>query len=314
MPTYGQLVVQSGQYAGRLFPLDRPLITLGRSPENDLLLRGVAVSARHADLRAEDAANPALLTGLDSAAGTFLDSVRLLPHQPRLLTHGSRLRIGEHSLVYQDLRCAARAPSDAAGETPDQPSLTETIVPDDAGDQTAALPAIGLKPPLEPNEADAPPDDSKMRGYLQYLPVIFQENSFLSRFLQIFEHIWEPLEQRQDQMALYFDPRTCPARFLLWMAEWFGLRLHDGWSEARLRALLAEGIEMHRWFGTRYGLERMIETCAGVKAEITEPPRQPFVFHLKLTPMPKDDDLEFVRTLIRDFKPAHTDCVLLEDK
>ncbi len=312
--TGGQLIVQSGQYAGRIFPLDRPLITVGRSPENDLVFRGAAVSARHAELRVEGDARLALFTDLDSATGTFVDRVRLLPHQPRLLTHGARLRIGEHSLVYQDLRYAARPVMDAAGETPAPLSQTKANAPDSGAEPKVAQRSAGLNPPLKPSEAETPPDASKMRSYLQYLPVIFHENSFLSRFLQIFELIWEPLEQRQDLIALYFDPRTCPARFLVWMAEWFGLHLREGWSEARLRALLAEGIEMHRWFGTRYGLERMIETCAGVRAEITEAPRQPFVFHLKLTPMPKDDDLEFIRALIRDFKPAHADCVLLEDK
>lgn len=332
MATCGHLVVQSGQFTGRLLPLDRPLMTAGRSPENDFSFNGTLVSVRHAEFRQvlrHEIAGPefvendndgerTLLTDLGGSTGTFIDRIRLLPHQPRLLTHGATIRIGEHSLIYHDPRYLART-LNAVGELP-QPADEPPNMPDwsnlsdrETRDATAAQ-VNRLRQPIKPCEAELQTEDSKIRSYLQYLPVIFHENSFLGSFLRIFENIWEPLEQRQDQMALYFDPRTCPDRFLRWMAQWFGLNLHDGWTEARLRALLAEGIEMHRWFGTRYGLERLIEACAGIAVEITEAPRQPFVFQVKLSPMPNGDDLEFIRTLIRDFKPAHTDWVLLEER
>ncbi len=53
--------------------------------------------------------------------------------------------------------------------------------------------------------------ESAASRYLADLPVIYHdEQGFLARYLKIFESIWEPFEWRQDQIALYFDPRTCP--------------------------------------------------------------------------------------------------------
>src|SRR5205807_6447131 len=98
------------------------------------------------------------------------------------------------------------------------------------------------------------PLDEPESIYRQYLPDIFQENDFLRRFLRIFEDIWEPLEQRQDHIEMYFDPHTCPASFLPWLASWFDLSLNMHWPEARMRGLLAEAMDLYSLRGTNYGL------------------------------------------------------------
>ena len=81
--------------------------------------------------------------------------------------------------------------------------------------------------------------------------------------LLIFEAIWEPLEQRQEHIAMYFSPSTSPARMLAWIAEWLNLELDPHWPERRRRELLREAMQLYWWRGTRYGLTRMLEVCTG---------------------------------------------------
>ena len=150
--------------------------------------------------------------------------------------------------------------------------------------------------------------------YSRNLPDIYSENDFLQRFLYIFEDIWEPLEQRQDHISMYFDPRTCPAVFLPWLASWLGLSFNPHWPEARRRRLLSQAMDLYRWRGTRYGLTRMIEVCTGITPEITENPLEPFVFRIRiaLPPAASADgvDRRLIEELIQTHKPAHAGYIL----
>lgn len=146
--------------------------------------------------------------------------------------------------------------------------------------------------------------------YSRYLPDIFQENDFLQRFLYIFEDIWEPLEQRQDHIHMFFDPRTCPTSFLPWLASWLGLSFNPHWPEARRRQLLAQAMELYRWRGTRYGLIRIIEVCTGITPTITENSLEPFVFRVRITLSNSTVDRELIEELIQTHKPAHAGYIL----
>jgi phage tail-like protein len=142
--------------------------------------------------------------------------------------------------------------------------------------------------------------------------VIFHENDFLLRFLKIFETVWEPLEQRQDHIDMYFSPRTCPAEWLPWFAGWFGLELDPSLSESRVRLLLANTLDIYRWRGTKYGLTKVIEVCLGVRPDVTENPSEPNVFRVRVR-LPEDatpDFLPRLRALISAHKPAHTGYVI----
>jgi phage tail-like protein len=141
--------------------------------------------------------------------------------------------------------------------------------------------------------------------------MIFHDNDFLRRYLLIFETIWEPLEQRQDHIAMYFDPHTSPASFLPWLASWLGIELSSRLPEATRRALLAEGMALQRWRGTRYCLARVIEICAGVTPQIIEDPALPFVVRVIITaPTGTDVDRTLIEELIRAYKPAYLGYVL----
>jgi phage tail-like protein len=129
--------------------------------------------------------------------------------------------------------------------------------------------------------------------------------------LLIYESVWEPLERRQDHLALYFDPRTCPAELLPWLARWLELQLDPHWPESRRRALVAEAMELYRWRGTAYGMTRMLEVCTGLTPSITEDPAQPHTFRIALRiPAGHDVRREVVEELVRAHKPAHVGYVL----
>ena len=310
MPITRQLVVRRDGRAVLSYTVKDGVCSIGRSPENDLVLPDASVSPRHAELRVEAtaavsvalpavqvASSAAILIDLDSEAGTFVGGVRILAQQPHAMEHGEVVAIGPYELVFR-AQVQELAPAD--GRVTDAiEAAARTAASDDA---PAAADAAGA--PRPPRESDGPRPTSR---YLRYLPAIFHDDDFLCRFLQLFEAVWEPLEQRQDHIDVYFDAATCPVEWLPWMASWFGIVLEDHWNEARKRALLTRVMDVYRWRGTSYGLERVIEACVGARPRIEIAPDNPFVFRVAVRP-PADADAYFehdLNEIITAHKPAH---------
>jgi len=86
---------------------------------------------------------------------------------------------------------------------------------------------------------------------------------FLWRYLQIMETLWEPREKRQDFIEYYFDPRTCPASFLPWLADWFGIWIPPRGQEPMCRRIIARAMFFYRWRGTAFGLQQLLEAGTG---------------------------------------------------
>jgi len=303
-----QLVVVLGGQIVQTLTIDKPSLRIGRLPDNDVILNHPEVSRRHAELRRDPQGY--VLTDLGSTHGTSVDGLSLLPEQPRLLIDGQEIQISPYVIVYRSGR--GNWPLAAAVfDEVQSASLRSLSKPPsrimNAGPQP--LPMV-MKPP-KPTWPATSVWEQGTGAYLKYLPIIFHDSEFLSRFLSVFEVIWEPLEIRQDHIAMYFDPRTCPASFLPWLASWFGLDANTPWPEGRLRSLLTEITELYRWRGTKYGLTRIIELCTGAVAQITENPAEPFVFRIKVT-SPEGSTLErdFIEDLILTHKPAYTGYVL----
>jgi phage tail-like protein len=275
----------------RIFVLTEPVVTIGRSPSNALPLQHDSVSRQHAELRLTP--DGVILTDTGSMNGTFVGPTRLAPNQPIRLVTGSAIRIGPFLLHFELIPrgVAADTRSSAANGASPQLALSTTFVP-------APVPRERLEMPL-PNGG--------VSNYLDYLPVIFHDGDFMSRFLLIFQSMWEPLEQRQDHLAMYFDPHTCPEPFLRWLAGWFGVAVGPRQSEGRLRTLLSEAVELYRWRGTNYGLTRMIEVCTGATPIVSETAANPFVLHIRVAlPADVDVDRDAIERLIVANKPAHT--------
>ncbi|HLJ59325.1 MAG TPA: DUF3662 and FHA domain-containing protein [bacterium] len=88
-----RLRVQAGPSgaAGREFPLDRPVMTLGRRPDQDIVLDDPSVSRAHA--RIEIAADAASILDLGSTNGTLVNG-RPTGSAPVPLRPGDRVQIG----------------------------------------------------------------------------------------------------------------------------------------------------------------------------------------------------------------------------
>jgi len=295
-----RVIVHLGSDVVQTEDLREQIVTIGRLPENTIVLAGPQVSGRHAQIRSD--AEGTVLVDLNSASGTFVDGVRLLPQQPHALADGSQIQIGLYLLTYRSREAdpdeQLRQSLPVSEPAPHPPQETVARIPKEP---RPTLPGFLL-------ETTSP---SK---YLDQLPIIFQDNDLFRRMLLIFENIWEQLEQRQDYLEMYFDPRTCPASFLRWLASWFDVAIDPHWPEPRIRALLLELIQLYRWRGTKYGLTRMLEVCAGVTPEITVSPSSPFVLKISVQLAQdgndRSSDKQFIEELVKAHKPAHVGYVL----
>jgi phage tail-like protein len=283
--------------------LNFDVLRIGRSPDNDLPLQHPGISREHLELRLTPSGMVA--TDLNSSNGTFVDGVRMLAYQPTSIELGQVLQIGPYVLVTRRTlldRPDGIYPVGNGANGRARGALNGAA----DGNLMTIAPIYPRRPTLPVHEPQG-----RLSKYLDYLPAIFSENDFLGRFLLIFESIWEPFEQRQDHMAMYFDPATCPESFLAWLADWYQMPIDKHWPEARTRSLVAEMTELFRFRGTTYGLAKMIEIWTGIAPEIVEDPKQPFVFTVRLqVPSGAQVDREVVEDLLKAHKPAASGYVL----
>jgi phage tail-like protein len=320
----------------------RPL-RIGRLPENGLVLPDPGVSRQHAEVRLEDDGHAVTVIDLGSSGGTSVAGTTLLADQPFKLEDGMVIRIGPYNLTYVAAAPATVvAPPVVAPATPtaEPVSFGRTVSPSPVSNLTIddILPPVPARPRFP-----VPMPPTLRSQYLRYLPSLFDDGAldvayalgeplrrpngevlqrsdgeplrrnqdFLARMLLVFEALWEPLEERQDHIAMYFDPRTCPAQLLPWLGTWLDITLDPHWPEDRRRSLLAEAMELYRWRGTAYGLSRMIEVSTGLTPVVTEDAATPFVVRVRVAIPPGSGvRAEVIEDLIRAHKPAHVGYVL----
>jgi pSer/pThr/pTyr-binding forkhead associated (FHA) protein len=89
----------------QVFELTTRIVRIGRHDENEIMLAGPTVSARHATVRRE--AIGAVIEDEGSLNGTFVNGLRIETH---LLEDGDHVQVGPHLLVFVG--------ADAGGATP----------------------------------------------------------------------------------------------------------------------------------------------------------------------------------------------------
>lgn len=312
----------------RMITLRPGVTTLGRAPENDVVLDAEGVSPYHT--RVLCTTEDSWVMDLGSQEGTFLNHVRLRPQARYPLRDGDILFIGPFFVRYSQ----PNQPSD------DITGLLKGIVKEGSSRKRQVLPPevagrlsqVGAPPTRSSARAAA----RRLRGnlpatrrplslhsresvssYLQYLPPVYQDHDFMGRFLLIFESLLEPLERVIDEIHAYFDPRTAPEGMLPWLASWVDLVLNEKWPIERRRALVRAAAELYRWRGTRRGLSEYIKIYTGFHPIIEEPELDlqtngthrlpPNVFRVILeVPDPEAIDRRLVQAIIEAEKPAST--------
>ncbi len=88
------LVVRQGDVMGTRFALTGEQVTIGRIPDNDIVLDDVTVSRRHAVLANES--GEWIVRDLRSLNGTYLNHARV---DEAVINHGDELQVGKYRLV-----------------------------------------------------------------------------------------------------------------------------------------------------------------------------------------------------------------------
>jgi len=80
------------------YRLNKTAVAVGRSTGNDIVLDTTGISRYHIKFTFNE--YQARLEDLDSANGTYVDGVRLSPHEPYVLRGGEEIQIGDIRLIY----------------------------------------------------------------------------------------------------------------------------------------------------------------------------------------------------------------------
>lgn len=97
-PILARFTMQNGPMAGRAFRFHQDLTTIGRTNGNDLIISGRTVSRRHARLWFDEGRWK--LADMQSANGTFVNSMRLAPNQIAILNDGDVINFGDEVVVF----------------------------------------------------------------------------------------------------------------------------------------------------------------------------------------------------------------------
>src|SRR3990172_7609514 len=111
----GDLRIQMPDGSLRQFPILTSTVSIGRAPENDLVLDDVTVSRQHARLTLEQ--GHLYLEDLGSSNGTFWENQRLSPGQRVEFDSGQSLEFGQVKAVFQRFGAAPARPRSRAGST-----------------------------------------------------------------------------------------------------------------------------------------------------------------------------------------------------
>lgn len=93
--TQAELTIESGPDAGHTHRAVDKAVRLGRSPDNDVILRDPATSGHHA--RLERRGDAFFLVDLGSTNGTFVNGESI---QEKQLNNGDRVTVGQNSLHF----------------------------------------------------------------------------------------------------------------------------------------------------------------------------------------------------------------------
>ena len=111
-------------------------------------------------------------------------------------------------------------------------------------------------------------------SFVDYLPDIYKEDekedSFLARYLGIFQSMYVDLEDRIDNTPIQFDTEKTNKDFLRWIADWMSIKNVSIWGENKLRTLIKEAVSIYKMKGTKHSIAKIVKEYTGVEPIIVE--------------------------------------------
>jgi len=181
------------------------------------------------------------------------------------------------------------------------------FTPDDLVSMVTEVVTPDGRPPGSLNPKDRVILHIPVRGYLRYLPGLFQgavpaqrrdvvradevsakrwtppkqdtlqsaevqafNSDPLRRFLFIYQHIMTTITDRIDQVPSLIDPGATDPRFLPWLASWVSFELDSSLPLHQQRELTRRAIRLYRTRGTVAGVEEMIRVLTSAPVQVME--------------------------------------------
>jgi phage tail-like protein len=308
----GSLHITSAGEPERIFPIEEAVISIGRAPapDNDLVLEHGWVSRRHARIYCDRL--PYRIQDLESSNGTSVNGTTLPPGELGTLWDGDVIAIGPFRLTFEAPEVVEEGESEQAmevAETEEIEALRARRAPE------RYPPSPPEQPPTEEGVVPSRPErwvgmSTRESRWLQYLPPIYAEDDFLGRFLLIFEDLMGPVEQVIRHFDLYLDPRTAPESFLAHLNDWLAEIADERWPREIQQEFLQNAGWLYMARGTKPGLQRYLEICAGCESEIIENEEDPHTFRVVLKVEEKEIDRRMVERVIEVNCPAHARYIL----
>ncbi len=109
-------------------------------------------------------------------------------------------------------------------------------------------------------------------SWKMYLPEIYQtgDSSFLERYLEIFQTMYQEMDQRIGALPELYSPEESPAEWLVWLSQWISVENPYLWQEEQLRYLIRHGMELAGIRGTAAYLKRMLWLYTGTIPYVIE--------------------------------------------
>jgi phage tail-like protein len=113
------------------------------------------------------------------------------------------------------------------------------------------------------------------RSYTELLPAIYRRSdpagrNFVRDLCWLLEHMFDTVNDRVDEMHVYFDPHECPEEFLPWLASWTAMVVDLDWPVEKKRALIKRAVELYGIRGTVKGIKLFLKLFTGHEPRIFE--------------------------------------------
>jgi predicted component of type VI protein secretion system len=143
-------------------PIEKTPLTIGRKPDNDIIIDNLAVSGHHAKIVLQGSVYT--IEDLQSTNGTFVNAKRIVTTAIR---HNDEILVGQHALVFLHPEAAVAAPPPAAAPQRIDSDATVVIAP--RADAPAAEPEL---------PASFPPAKAPTAGFLRVIEGKSAQNEY----------------------------------------------------------------------------------------------------------------------------------------